>query len=41
MFLQACIISGCDYHPGVQGIGFKSALQLVKNQEGNLDQIID
>ena len=26
MLLQACILSGCDYHVGVSGIGFKTAL---------------
>lgn len=30
MLLQACIISGCDYHSGVSGIGFKTAIQYIK-----------
>lgn len=30
MLLQACILSGCDYHEGVSGIGFKKAVQYIK-----------
>ena len=36
MFLQACIISGCDYHSGIPGVGFKTALVHVKSNKGDL-----
>lgn len=37
MFLQACILSGCDYHSeGIAGVGFKTALQLVKVHKGDI-----
>ena len=33
MFLHACIISGCDYHSGIPGIGYKTALQILKHHK--------
>lgn len=36
MLLQACILSGCDYHPGIAGIGYKKSLQMVKSHQGNI-----
>ena len=36
MLLQACIVSGCDYHQGVPGVGFKTALQYVKKHRGDV-----
>lgn len=26
MLVQACILSGCDYHEGINGIGYKKAV---------------
>lgn len=40
MLLQACIISGCDYHSGVTGVGYKKALKLVKCHMGNIDSLV-
>lgn len=39
MLLQACIISGCDYHGGLPGIGYKTALQLVKSHRGDVESL--
>ena len=40
MLLQACILSGCDYHQGVAGVGYKTALQIVKQHHGNMQTIL-
>ena len=39
MFLKTCILNGCDYIESVKGIGFKKALKLVKEYEGNMKTI--
>jgi len=42
MLLQACIISGCDYHSeGIPGVGYKTALQLVKQHKGDIESICE
>lgn len=42
MLLQACIMSGCDYHSeGIPGVGYKTALQLVKVHKGDIESICD
>lgn len=40
MLLQACILSGCDYHSGVPGVGFKTALSLVKSHKGDIHGLV-
>ncbi len=40
MLMKTCILNGCDYLESVKGIGFKKALKLVKENNGNIDQII-
>ena len=40
LLLQACILSGCDYLEGIKGIGFKKALKLVKEHNGDMKTII-
>jgi exonuclease 1 len=43
MLLQACIISGCDYHAGVPGIGYKKAVQLIKSHRpiGDIESLCE
>ena len=36
MFLKTCIHNGCDYLESVKGVGFKKAVKLVKESEGDL-----
>lgn len=39
MLLKACILSGCDYHAGIPSVGYKTALQLVKDHEGSIENL--
>lgn len=41
LFLKTCILSGCDYLESIKGIGFKKALKLVKENKGDIKQIIE
>jgi exonuclease 1 len=36
MFLKTCILNGCDYLESVKGIGFKKALKLMKENNGDI-----
>ena len=36
MLLKTCILSGCDYLQSAKGVGFKKALKLVKDNEGDI-----
>jgi hypothetical protein len=40
MFLNACILSGCDYIDSIKGIGFKKACDLVRKYNNNIKGII-
>lgn len=40
MLLQACILSGCDYDSGLSGVGYKTALQKVKEYKGDIMDIL-
>lgn len=40
MLLQVCILSGCDYVQSIKGMGFKTALRLVKECKGNVEEIV-
>lgn len=40
MLLKTCILSGCDYLESVKGIGFKTALKLIKENKGDINQIV-
>ena len=40
MLLHLCILSGCDYHPGVPNVGCKRALQLFRDYDGDIKEVI-
>jgi exonuclease-1 len=40
MFLNACILSGCDYLDSIKGIGFKTACELIRKHNNNVRGII-
>eukprot|EP00808_Paulinella_micropora_P031147 g6758.t1 len=39
-FMQACILSGCDYLEGVRGIGLKTAMKLLCDQGRRITQVL-
>jgi 5'-3' exonuclease len=41
MLLKTCILNGCDYCQSIKGIGFKTALKLVKEFQGDIKSIIN
>ena len=41
LFLKTCILNGCDYCESIKGVGFKTALKLIKDHEGDIDRIIE
>lgn len=40
MFLKTCILNGCDYIESVKGVGFKKALKLMKENDGDITIIV-
>ncbi len=40
MLLSTCILSGCDYCESIKGIGFKTALKLMKEHDANIKAIL-
>ena len=41
MLLKTCILNGCDYLESIKGIGFKKAVKLVKEHQGDVMQILN
>ncbi len=41
MLLKTCILSGCDYCESLKGIGFKTALKLIKEHNGDINVILE
>ncbi len=39
MLLKTCILSGCDYLQSIKGVAFKTAVKLMKDAEGNINEI--
>jgi 5'-3' exonuclease len=39
MFLNTCILNGCDYLQSAKGVGFKKALKLMKENNGDIPTI--
>ena len=37
LLLKTCILNGCDYCESIKGIGFKTALKLMKEYNGNIE----
>lgn len=40
LFLKTCILNGCDYCESIKGIGFKTALKLMKEHNGDINAIL-
>jgi 5'-3' exonuclease len=41
MLLKTCILNGCDYLESIKGIGFKKAVKLIKEHNGDINSIIN
>ena len=41
MLLKTCILNGCDYCESLKGVGFKTALKLMKEYDGNIELIVE
>jgi exonuclease-1 len=41
LLLKTCILNGCDYCESIKGIGFKTALKLIKEHNGDIKRIIE
>lgn len=41
LLLKTCILSGCDYCESLKGVGFKTAIKLMKEHNGNVEHIIE
>lgn len=41
MLLKTCILNGCDYCESLKGIGFKTALKLIKEHNGDINEILE
>ena len=40
MLMMMCILSGCDYCPGVKLVGIKTAHDLVRRHHGKQDKVV-
>eukprot|EP00347_Sterkiella_histriomuscorum_P014332 403361276 len=41
LLLKTCILNGCDYCESLKGVGFKTALKLMKEYNGDIRQIVE